>query len=930
MAVGLLEREDVLALIEGLIDGARASAGGAILIEASAGMGKTAVLDEVCSRVGEVGVLAARGVDLERDFPLGVARQLLEPALRRATTEVRDRWLTGAAIVPALLRGDASPDVEEGAAFNALYWVLAAMAADGPMLLTVDDVHWCDAESLRWIGFVIRRLEDVRLAVVVASRPAEVAAPERAFLTLRDEPGVQRVVLGPLSGRAVRAIICAELGAADDAFVAACHHACGGNPFVMGELLAAARDSELAPIAANAGRVRTLASVGLQHSVLVRLTSLGTDAVAVAQATALLGGDAPLAHVAALAEASVEVASRAAQTLQRVELFAPGALLSFRHPLLRTAVLAEMGEVAVAAGHARAACVLWERDAPAEQVAAHLLACGPVGERWSAEVLQRAARAALARASPRLAGRLLERALAEPVGPHWRALLEADMGGALATAGDARGIDALLSATTGVQDPVQQAALAVRLAIPIWSAGRVSELPTVLEQARDRLPAGHPELAFQVAAVRAQAAVMGSGEPVAELVAAAFALVPAAGPDSLRTRLALALLAAAAMYANRPARDIVQLAERAIGGGDEHARAIADGVPLAPAVIALHIVERYDGISASFARVEAGQRARGALAIGLTTTLGWRAFCHARMGTLLDAQADAQVALQTAPPERFAQLRTIPCAVLARVDIERGFPERALTAVDAQLAQRGCGGADAAILRLERARVLRALRRPREAADVALAVGAEAQPHGYEGACMLPWPAVAAEALLEVGAAQQATALAARALELAERFEAAGPIGGALRVLGMAERDVERLRAAERTLAGSIMRLEHARCLVDLGAALRREGQRAAAREPLAAGMELAHRCAASALVARAHEELRAAGGRPRSVVRSGVEALTASELRAARLAADGLTNREIAQHLFVTQKTIQTQLRATYRKLGIAGRSELQAALST
>jgi len=929
MAVGLLERDEVLALIDGLVDGAIASEGGAVLVEASAGMGKTAVLDEVRSRVGHVGVLAARGVDLERDFPLGVARQLLEPKLRRAATEDRDRWLAGAAIVPALLSGDASLNVEEGAAFNALYWVLAAMTADRPTLLVIDDVHWCDPESLRWIGFVLRRLEGLRLAVVIASRPSDVAAPERAWSALRDDAHVQRVALGPLSGRAVRAIVCAELGAADDAFVAACHRACGGNPFVLGELLSAARDSAVAPIAANVGRVRTLASVGLQDSVLVRLTSLGSDVVAVAQATALLGVEAPLAQVAALAEIPLEVAARAAQALQRVELFAPGARLSFRHPLLRAAVLAGLGEVGVAAGHARVARALWERDAPAEQVAAHLLACDPVGERWAAEVLERAARDALARASPRLAGQLLERALAEPVGADRRALLEAEMGGALATAGDARGIDALLSAATAVEDAVQRAALAVRLAIPIWYSGRVSELPAVLEQARAKLPAGHPELAFQIAAVRAQAAVMGSGEPVSKLVAEALALVPEAGPDSMRTRLALALLAAAATYANRPRRDIVLLAERALGDAEEHARAIADGLPLAPAVIALHAVEACAGIDESFARVEAGQRARGALAIGLTTTLGWRAFCHARMGALLDAQADAEVAIETAPPETFAQLRNIPSAALARVHTERGFPERALTLVDAQRAQSGSGGADAAILALERARVLRALRRPREAADAALAVGAEAQTLGHDGVCALPWSVVAAEALLELGATEQATALAQRALALAERFGAAGPIGCALRVLGLAQHDVERLRAAERTLAGSIMRLEHARCLVDVGAALRRSGQRTAAREPLAAGMELAHRCVANALVARAHEELRAAGGRPRSVVRSGVEALTASELRAARLAADGLTNRQIAQHLFVTQKTIQTQLRATYRKLGIAGRSDLQVALS-
>ena len=111
MAVGLLERDDVLTLVEGLVRRAAASAGGAILIEAAAGMGKTAVLDEVRARSGEAGVLAARCVDLERDYPLGVARQLLEPALRRASPEDRARWLTGAAIAPGLLRGDAAAAV---------------------------------------------------------------------------------------------------------------------------------------------------------------------------------------------------------------------------------------------------------------------------------------------------------------------------------------------------------------------------------------------------------------------------------------------------------------------------------------------------------------------------------------------------------------------------------------------------------------------------------------------------------------------------------------------------------------------------------------------------------------------------------------------------------------------------------------------------
>ncbi|MDQ4024814.1 MAG: AAA family ATPase, partial [Actinomycetota bacterium] len=466
LAGGLFEREGVLNAVRELVHRAGSYAGGAIRLEAAAGMGKTAVLQEVRSRAGAARVLAARGADLEQDYPLGVVRQLLEPALRRASRDESDRWLTGAAIAPVLLRGETAVAVEEGAAFNALYWVLAAMSADGPVLLTVDDVHWCDRESLRWIGYVLRRLDGLRLVMVLASRPPGAVPLDRAFAALTDDPDVQTLRLEPLSERAVRAIVRAEWSAADDAFVAACHEACGGNPFVLGELLSAARERRLAPTVANAARVASLASAGLQRAVLGRLAALGDDAVAVARATALLGTEVALSRVAALAGLPLRRASDAAETLQRVELLAPGTRLSFRHPLLRAAVMADLGEVAIVAGHRRAARVLIEHDAPAEEVAAHLLGCDPLGEPWAADILRQAARDALARASPRLAGRLFERALKEPMGTD-RRLLEAEMGGALATAGDPRGIDALLSAARDVADPVERAGVVVRLGIPM-------------------------------------------------------------------------------------------------------------------------------------------------------------------------------------------------------------------------------------------------------------------------------------------------------------------------------------------------------------------------------------------------------------------------------------------------------------------------------
>jgi DNA-binding CsgD family transcriptional regulator len=123
--------------------------------------------------------------------------------------------------------------------------------------------------------------------------------------------------------------------------------------------------------------------------------------------------------------------------------------------------------------------------------------------------------------------------------------------------------------------------------------------------------------------------------------------------------------------------------------------------------------------------------------------------------------------------------------------------------------------------------------------------------------------------------------------------------------------------------------LEHARALADLGAALRRAGCRAEAREPLRAGLDLAHRQGAWALAERARTELVASGARPRRVLLSGVDALTPSERRVADMAAAGRTNREIAQALFVTARTVEGHLTHVFQKLGLESRAELPRALA-
>jgi DNA-binding NarL/FixJ family response regulator len=152
-----------------------------------------------------------------------------------------------------------------------------------------------------------------------------------------------------------------------------------------------------------------------------------------------------------------------------------------------------------------------------------------------------------------------------------------------------------------------------------------------------------------------------------------------------------------------------------------------------------------------------------------------------------------------------------------------------------------------------------------------------------------------------------------------------------LRTLGTLEQGdsgMALLNEAVEVLRGSSARLEHAYALVAQGAALRRAGRRATAREPLREALDLAYGCGATVLAARAHDELVAAGARPRRDPTESRSTLTASELRVAHLAAEGKTNREIAQALFLTEKTIETHLRNVFRKLGIGSRSQIARAL--
>lgn len=214
------------------------------------------------------------------------------------------------------------------------------------------------------------------------------------------------------------------------------------------------------------------------------------------------------------------------------------------------------------------------------------------------------------------------------------------------------------------------------------------------------------------------------------------------------------------------------------------------------------------------------------------------------------------------------------------------------------------------------------------ALDAALRCGSLLAALHAENPAVADWRSRAALAAAALGDEARARELWEEELRLARDFGAPRAIGIALRAAGLiegGERGIALLREAEAVLAASPAVLERARALTDLGAALRRARQRREAREPLRLGADLARDCGAAALAGRARDELLAAGARPRREVTRGLAALTSRELRVAELAAQGHGNREIAQALFITRKTVEAHMRSIFRKLGIGAREELR-----
>ncbi|WP_035125799.1 helix-turn-helix transcriptional regulator [Conexibacter woesei] len=918
----LLERARELEELETLAQAACAGAGRLVVVEARAGLGKTRLLQaaRVAGRTAGMRVLSARATELERDFPFALVRQLFTPADAREAMAPA-RGALGLAAEPA---GDAF------AVLHALYWLTAGLAEDTPLLLCVDDAHWADAASLDFLGFLVPRLEELPVLLAVACRPDEPGA-ERALARIATDGAAARLQPRALSADGTRALLAAELERAPDAaFAAACHEVSGGNPFLLCELTRTLAAEAVAPAAEETARVRELAPERVTRTVQVRLARLPPEARAVAEAVVVLGDGCDVALAAALAGLGEDDAARGADALRSAAILEQDAALRFIHPLVRTALHAELPFGARAAAHARAAALLAQRGAGPERLATHLVATEARGERATAETLLAAARAALASGAPRSASAYLTRALREPAPDDLRpAILDA-----IVTAGIRASDRALFEATLPAvldelaRDPELRRRRTIKVSMWMVLSGHARRAVTLirdeLRRAQEADDAEHAfQLEAQLGALRQRPLTTGREQ----LLRYADRLPP----DSALSRLADALESEWHCY-DGTATDAVAAARRALAHDGriflEQPELLAPGRPVLTLMLAdeLALARRAAEQALAHAR---RRHATPELFAALWMNMG---VAHA-FGDLAAAEADCRQALEVVRLGRLRLAEPAMRAALASLLLQRGEPD----AAEAELEASGMTGAiddrvwfamalfPRGLLRLEQGRYDEAVADLEQLDRLSACWGAIGIPQ-------TPAKITVVRALAAQGDHERAVAKAAVALAHARRFGAPANLSQALRAAALTVAAGERLTMLEESVAildGSPARLARAEALVELGTALRRARRDVDARPPLREGLELARRCGATGLAKAAFDELAATGERGRRYTPIGAASLTPSQRRVAELAASGLTNRQIAQTLFLTVKTIESHLAAAYDGLGIRSRQELPAALT-
>ncbi|WP_405803954.1 AAA family ATPase [Streptomyces sp. NBC_00210] len=892
-----------------------------VLVRGGYGSGKSALLRALLdeARADDRAVLDAWADPDESRTDHAVLRQLLESA----------------PAIPSARPSGEPP--EDGAYHRSLDAVVARLAAGGRRpLLCVDDLQWADAASLRLLRRLMRRADGSPPAVIASLGPGESPNEDAlgAVLPLfRDQ-----INLSPLAPQAMEALLDRTLGHdAGQTFLEACQQATGGNHFLLRSVLGilAAAPPEPKPGTATGERTVSVALGALLPELAPAVRSLlrGTVAhgEALVGAVAVFGSPQSVELIAEVTAVPQPAAEDAVHTLVRAGLLHQ----SEQGVGIAASLLSDAAEQFVPPSrrqelHAGAARFLLGRVAAPEQVAHHLLHCAP-GQPSAPEVLRRAAVEASDAGAHDRAARYLRRALREPLAEEERATVLSLLGEAELESSVPTAIDELRRSLQLSKGPGEQTSAARRLAGALFAVDRFLDALDVLERTSAAIRPVDPAYALRLEIDFLFISLV-------ELASAARAyprLMDLAMTDASGTaveRPLAALLSLRGAMVGEEAEEVLRLARLALGHG--LAPADDESVVYHCAILALGAAGRPD-LSHDYAEAAIDEaRARGAV-FQYAHAVATRGNANARLGHTLECQADAEAALEAllevgvslGSSHTVFAVATLVEALTRQGRIEEAQSLLERSGLDRQLhpywindyllLARGW-------LRTEQGRLEEGL------ADF-LTCGARTVARNMLAPGFYPWRSEAALVHARLGRAEEAVRLAEEEVALARRWGVAEMTGVALRALGIVTggpKGLQLLDEAVRTLETSLARFRYAQALADRGALAIRCGRIPEGRADLQEAVSVAHACSAGVVAEGALRELRALGDRPRTRTFHGVDALTPTERRVADLAAGGMTNREIAQHLFVGLRTVEVHLTHVYGKLGIKGRQGLAEAL--
>ncbi len=929
-------REAEIAKLAAALDRAVSGQLTVVLIEGEAGIGKSRLLTQTLAAARERGmqIAASRAEELERTRPFGIVADAL--GCVRSSADPRRGAI--AELLAAKAGADQRPITvtsDPGLRFrvvDAFTDLVEELALTGPLSIGLDDLHWADPASLLTLGALGRRLADLPVALIGCFRPAPRVTELDRLMTALDAAGARHLTVSPLPADAVAALAAEAVGSEPGPALLAGLSGAAGNPLFVTELLGALlEEGAIGTVSGQAEVAELTLPPTLPLTILRRLSFQSDDTLATLRAAVILGSGFSLTDLATVTgrpAADLSVALAEAITAQVID--ADGAILRFRHDLIRESIYADLPASVRRGLHREAGQRLAGSGAPALQIAEHLARGAGPRDATAIEWLTRAAREAAAR-SPDVAADLLARAagLMEPADPGRDRLL-AERASSLLLAGQiGDAAAACRQLLDGGSDPQVEGMVRICLGHALLAAGRAGEALQELERAG--------ESSSLTAADRASglgwasfACIMLGDLGRAAAVAEQARLAAAAVGDHLTQSIALTSLAGAAEFSGHLAEgltiinDAVQLADRSPG---------REGHRFQVHLPRAHILLELDQLDEARAALESARRISDEFGVrwhlpSYQAARGVERFIAGQWDDAI-AELEASVALAEETGSKYSLMYAL--GVRSVISLHRGDLRGAEQAAAAgtQLSATG--------LRFRgqwaiwaRALLLEAQGRATEA----LAALAGCWDQCAERGLTVEYPVLGADLVrlaLAHGERGRALDVTAAVAQIAAENQVAALTGAALRCRGLTEDDPGLLLAAVQAYTGGHRPLALAQAAEDAGTAFARHGDVGRARTLLEQATRLYEGLDAARDLARAQARLREAGIRrgrrgTRKRPQIGWLSLTPTECAVVELVADGLSNPQIGERLFISRRTVQTHLAHVFAKLDISARAQLAA----